>query len=95
MSCIDTVVQLQPPPTQARRHIHIIHFSTLQVPQNPVQAAARRDAVAKSLYERLFDLIVSRINVALDPEKQAGAAGEQEVELLSIGVLDIYGFEGE
>lgn len=37
------------------------------VPQNPSQAAVRRDTIAKSLYERLFDLIVSRINVALDP----------------------------
>ena len=37
------------------------------VPQNPSQAAVRRDTIAKSLYERLFDLIVGRINVALDP----------------------------
>lgn len=38
-----------------------------EVPQNPTQANARRDAICKSLYERLFNLIVSRINVALDP----------------------------
>eukprot|EP00605_Chrysophyceae_sp_TOSAG23-4_P002793 GSChrysophyteH1.ASY1.ANO1.3077.1 assembled CDS len=52
-------------------------------PQNPVQAASRRDAIAKALYEKLFDLIVERINIAL--AVSANPAG--------IGVLDIYGFE--
>lgn len=61
---------------------------TYQVPQNPVQASTRRDAVAKSFYERMFDLIVARINQALEPEED----GTDE-EMLSIGVLDIYGFE--
>lgn len=65
-------------------------IDTYQVPQNPIQAASRRDAVAKSLYERLFDMIVNRINVALDPEK---AETDHTAENLSIGVLDIYGFE--
>ena len=65
-------------------------IDTYQVPQNPIQAASRRDAVAKSLYERLFDMIVNRINVALDPEK---SETEHSAENLSIGVLDIYGFE--
>ncbi len=63
-----------------------------QVPQNPVQAASRRDAIAKALYEKLFDLIVERINVAL-----AVTANEtsdiSDDEMVSIGVLDIYGFE--
>jgi myosin-1 len=49
---------------------------TYQVPQNPIQANSRRDAIAKSLYERLFDLIVYRINVALDPEKLTAKAGK-------------------
>lgn len=72
---------------------------TYQVPQSPAQAATRRDALAKSIYERLFDLIVSRINVALDPERLASnnatlnADGDDVEDLLSIGVLDIYGFE--
>ena len=60
-----------------------------QVPQNNIQAAARRDAIAKALYERLFDMVVKRINVALDTEGQE----QQNTEMLSIGVLDIYGFE--
>jgi myosin-1 len=44
----------------------------------------------------MFDLIVNRINVALDPEKTVSAQmnNDEDVEdMLSIGVLDIYGFE--
>jgi myosin-1 len=59
-----------------------------EVPQSPTQAATRRDAVCKSLYERMFNLIVERINAAL-----AAAGGELQDDVLSIGVLDIYGFE--
>ena len=66
---------------------------TYQVPQNPVQAAARRDAISKSLYERMFDMIVKRINVSLDPERQKLDTYSADTNMLSIGVLDIYGFE--
>ena len=53
------------------------------VPQSPTQAATRRDAVCKSLYERLFNLIVERINAAL----AAAGADQQEESGLTIGVL--------
>ncbi len=36
---------------------------------------------------------MSRINVALDPAKTQGEAAEDASSYLSIGVLDIYGFE--
>lgn len=62
-----------------------------QVPQSPSQANARRDALCKSLYERMFNLIVSRINVSLDPSKSESAVDGKG--MLSVGVLDIYGFE--
>ncbi|KAL5005076.1 hypothetical protein ScPMuIL_018532 [Solemya velum] len=45
-----------------------------------------RDAVAKKLYSCLFSGIVDRINQKLHDESQAG-------EALSIGILDISGFE--
>ena len=48
----------------------------------PQQAVHTRDALAKALYARLFDFLVAAINSAM--AKPAG---------LSIGVLDIYGFE--
>lgn len=63
-------------------------IDTYMVPQNPIQANARRDAISKSLYERMFDMIVKRINVALHPD-----APDSQSNMLSIGVLDIYGFE--
>lgn len=69
-------------------------IDTFMVPQNPVQAAARRDAIAKTLYERMFDMIVARINTALDADKLADQQGKASTgDMLSIGVLDIYGFE--
>jgi len=66
---------------------------TLFVPQNPAQAAQTRDAVAKSVYSRLFDFLVNRVNKALDVSRAAEAAQLDVDALLSIGVLDIYGFE--
>lgn len=62
-----------------------------QVPQNPVQASARRDAVAKAIYERLFDMIVQQINQSMDITTE-DTSGDKK-DMLSISVLDIYGFE--
>jgi myosin-1 len=59
--------------------------STYNVPQNVVQATAARDALAKSLYDRLFDYLVGIVNIALEKMGMTHAA--------VIGVLDIYGFE--
>lgn len=55
-----------------------------KVPQTPTQAQDRRDAVCKSLYERMFDLIVSRINVALDP------GTEQETKKVIYMIMNIF-----
>eukprot|EP00598_Pedospumella_elongata_P013182 CAMPEP_0185001954 /NCGR_PEP_ID=MMETSP1098-20130426/72509_1 /TAXON_ID=89044 /ORGANISM="Spumella elongata, Strain CCAP 955/1" /LENGTH=70 /DNA_ID=CAMNT_0027529339 /DNA_START=44 /DNA_END=253 /DNA_ORIENTATION=- len=60
-----------------------------QIPQHSAQAAARRDAIAKAIYEHLFDLIVERINVALDPSRADETVTNNvdlEVDVLSIGV---------
>ncbi|KAL0142345.1 P-loop containing nucleoside triphosphate hydrolase protein [Mucor lusitanicus] len=58
--------------------------SVYEVPLNVVQATSVRDALAKTIYERLFEWIVTRVNVSL----QARSAHQY-----TIGVLDIYGFE--
>ncbi|KAF2634948.1 hypothetical protein P280DRAFT_502182 [Massarina eburnea CBS 473.64] len=58
--------------------------SVYDVPLNPSQAGAVRDALAKGIYFNLFDWIVTRVNVSLK------ARGEMAY---SIGILDIYGFE--
>nr|XP_023884762.1 myosin-12-like [Quercus suber]POE70253.1 myosin-12 [Quercus suber] len=53
-------------------------------PLDPGQAALSRDALAKTVYSRLFDWIVDKINSSIGQDPNA-------VSL--IGVLDIYGFE--
>jgi myosin-1 len=58
--------------------------SVYEVPLNPDQALSVRDALAKAFYDRLFEWIIERINIAL---KQGSGYD------YTIGVLDIYGFE--
>ncbi|XP_022784575.1 uncharacterized protein LOC111325104 [Stylophora pistillata] len=50
---------------------------------NKCQAVAARDTLSKALYSHLFDYLVQVINGALKKYK----------DYLSIGILDIYGFE--
>ena len=57
--------------------------TTYKVPLNSVQACASRDALAKAIYDRVFDWLIATTNKAM--YKQADG--------LVIGVLDIYGFE--
>ncbi|KAL8739538.1 MAG: hypothetical protein Q9190_007668 [Brigantiaea leucoxantha] len=58
--------------------------SVYEVPLNPAQATAVRDALSKAVYFNLFDWIVERINVSL---RARGSIAN------SVGILDIYGFE--
>ncbi|XP_055010992.1 unconventional myosin-IXAa isoform X4 [Boleophthalmus pectinirostris] len=61
----------------------------LIVPYKLAEAGTVRDSMAKSLYSALFDWIVFRINHALLNIKDL----EEPTKILSIGVLDIFGFE--
>eukprot|EP00927_Polykrikos_kofoidii_P038698 TRINITY_DN33109_c0_g1_i1.p1 TRINITY_DN33109_c0_g1~~TRINITY_DN33109_c0_g1_i1.p1 ORF type:complete len:1466 (-),score=226.00 TRINITY_DN33109_c0_g1_i1:57-4454(-) len=61
-------------------------------------ALSQRDAVAKMLYSRLFDWLVSNLNQRLAWRRQrpsvlASAAADAEAAESSIGLLDIFGFE--
>ena len=49
------------------------------------KAADTRDALAKALYARMFQWIVSRLNSHLQPT--------DSLDHLHIGILDIFGFE--
>ncbi|CAK7356900.1 unnamed protein product [Dovyalis caffra] len=51
---------------------------------DPENAVASRDALAKTIYSRLFDWLVDKINVSI---------GQDSNSKSTIGVLDIYGFE--
>ncbi|XP_023549120.1 myosin-12 isoform X2 [Cucurbita pepo subsp. pepo] len=53
-------------------------------PLDPDAAALSRDALAKTVYSRLFDWIVDKINSSIGQDPNAASL---------IGVLDIYGFE--
>ncbi|KAL5004495.1 hypothetical protein ScPMuIL_017951 [Solemya velum] len=56
---------------------------TIHVKLNTEQAEFTRDALAKALYSRLFDFLVSSVNKAI----------RKDSEIINIGILDIYGFE--
>ncbi|GAA5820874.1 hypothetical protein JCM10212_006566, partial [Sporobolomyces blumeae] len=58
--------------------------SVYEVPLNPAQAKAVRDALAKAVYNNLFEWIVDRVNRSMKSKSPASNI---------IGVLDIYGFE--
>ncbi|KAF8042929.1 hypothetical protein BT93_A1303 [Corymbia citriodora subsp. variegata] len=51
---------------------------------DPLGAAVSRDGLAKTIYSRLFDWLVDKINIAI---------GQDPDSKYHIGVLDIYGFE--
>ncbi|KAI4892972.1 hypothetical protein NFI96_021862 [Prochilodus magdalenae] len=61
----------------------------LILPYTHSEAVTARDSMAKSLYSSLFDWIVLRINHALLNKRDM----QESVPCLSIGVLDIFGFE--
>ena len=66
----------------------VTHGETIERHNTIIQAMDARDAIAKALYGRLFSWIVNRINPVLHP-----VTTENKQILLSIGILDIFGFE--
>lgn len=54
-------------------------------PLNPEQAVYARNALGKSVYERVFNWLVVRLNTSLDSTEK----GRKTL----LGILDIYGFE--
>ncbi|PIN20245.1 Myosin class V heavy chain [Handroanthus impetiginosus] len=51
---------------------------------DPLSAAVSRDGLAKTIYSRLFDWLVDKINKSIGQDRESKSL---------IGVLDIYGFE--
>lgn len=70
-------------------------MESYEVPQNPSQAHAAQDSIAKTIYDRLFDFLVERVNHALDLDKKAEKTGQvfHRESMRTVGILDIYGFE--
>jgi myosin heavy subunit len=76
--------------------------NTIESPVNATQAAEARDAVAKTMYFRLFSWLVARINDTTDATRQHPSNGEDNdiaaaassPKLVGcVSILDIYGFE--
>eukprot|EP00300_Choanocystis_sp_HF-7_P006498 c14743_g1_i2.p1 GENE.c14743_g1_i2~~c14743_g1_i2.p1 ORF type:complete len:1062 (+),score=268.89 c14743_g1_i2:295-3480(+) len=61
-----------------------VTLDTVETPMNVHEAVGTRDSLAKIIYDRMFDFIVSTVNKALF---------RKQTTTMSIGVLDIYGFE--
>ncbi|KAJ8530690.1 hypothetical protein K7X08_023571 [Anisodus acutangulus] len=66
------------------KRVMVTRDETITKSLDPEAAALSRDALAKIVYSRLFDWIVNKINNSI---------GQDPDSTLSIGVLDIYGFE--
>ncbi|KAI8789436.1 unconventional myosin-Ie-like isoform X1 [Biomphalaria glabrata] len=56
---------------------------SIEMKLNVQQAEFTRDALAKAVYSRVFDFLVESINKAM----------QKDIEVVNIGILDIYGFE--
>ena len=57
---------------------------SIEKPLDAAAAASSRDSLAKTLYSRLFDWLVAKINESIGQDAESDTF---------IGVLDIYGFE--
>ncbi|XP_025786044.1 myosin-IIIa [Puma concolor] len=70
-------------------HCVVTRGETIIRPNTVEKATDVRDAMAKTLYGRLFSWIVNRINSLLKHSTSPSGNGDE----LSIGILDIFGFE--
>ncbi|WOK92378.1 myosin-11-like isoform X1 [Canna indica] len=66
------------------KRVMITPEEVIKRPLDPLAATVSRDGLAKTIYSRLFDWIVDKINVSI---------GQDQTSKSLIGVLDIYGFE--
>jgi len=67
-----------------KKQLKIIGQAPIVVSLSAEQAKYARDALAKFVYEKLFDWLVEKVNQVVAP---------QDATKYSIGILDIFGFE--
>mmetsp|Transcript_41208 Transcript_41208/g.68864 ORF Transcript_41208/g.68864 Transcript_41208/m.68864 type:complete len:1215 (-) Transcript_41208:481-4125(-) len=59
----------------------------IDIPLGKDQAKSVKDALGKFIYEKLFDWLVQKVNLSTKP------SGDKAKKEISIGILDIFGFE--
>lgn len=70
------------------RGIRVRGQESARAHMGPKEAGESRHALSKFMYGRMFDWIVQRINSSMPGSRKDEAKG-----MLSIGILDIFGFE--
>lgn len=75
-----------------------VRGEVMVVPLNPAQAVDTRNAFAKEIYGRLFAQIVHQANKSLSfkaaaVDKNEKNKNKNKNKIVSIGLLDIFGFE--
>lgn len=82
-------LMVQPEKLRAALMTHVIEMRGEKITKhlNVKKCINARNATAKALYDRLFKWLVYKLNQTLEPEDDDG------IGTLSIGILDIFGFE--
>jgi myosin heavy subunit len=72
-----------------RKMVDPMNKKQLEKPMNIDQCYACRDAIAKTLYAKMFDWIIKKINSAISSKEEK----DKNLKIKKIGILDIFGFE--
>jgi myosin heavy subunit len=70
-----------------------VRGEVMVVPLNPAQAVDTRNAFSKEVYGRLFAQIVQQANKSLSFSASGASRSKIKEKIVSIGLLDIFGFE--
>ena len=72
-----------------RKMIDPLSKKQLDKPMSIEQSYNCRDAISKTLYAKMFDWIIKKINSAISSNQEK----EKNLKIRKIGILDIFGFE--
>ncbi len=72
-----------------------INKQVIESPMNKADCNFARDSLSKDLFDKLFNWLVKRLNFTILPEEdlETGFDLNKSNDRLTIGLLDIFGFE--